>query len=203
MAATRRTLPANESINRDRRSRPAGSGPGLPQRHIPGHGPAVSSGQLRRRMRAARQVICLENFRDIPARLGHDPSRTMGEKQTPPTHPPRRGHTHQDTRHAGRSHDRAPRILMTANRELTGRTPGFISWPPAPPGSNCPVWRPLLAPRRSMWRLRPRAATPRFDLAIRSPWREDRHFPKALYGQPRWPNRLPPSSQPARSALPD
>ena len=71
------------------------------------------------------QVVRLKNFHDLPARLSHGPSGTVGEMQSPRTHPSRRDHTHQDTPVTGRSHDRAPGILMAAHRELTGRTPGF------------------------------------------------------------------------------
>ena len=91
------TLARNASIDRGPPLSRQRICPRLAQRHIPRHGLAVSPGQLRRRMGAAGQVKCLENLHDLPARLGHGPSGTMGEKQTPRTHPSRRDHTHQDT----------------------------------------------------------------------------------------------------------
>src|SRR5262249_46293407 len=77
--------------------------PGLPQCPLPRDRLTVTPGQLRRRMRAAGQVVRLQNLHDLPARLGHGPSGPVGEKQTPRTHPPRRDHTHQDTPVTGRS----------------------------------------------------------------------------------------------------
>ena len=84
--------------------------PGITQRHITGHGLTVSPGQLRRRMRATAQVIRLKNFHDLPARLGHGPSGTVGEmSHLEPTHPG--GTTHLRTR-------RSPGDLMTAHQEF-------------------------------------------------------------------------------------
>jgi hypothetical protein len=60
----------------------------LPQRHVSQDGLAVGTGQLRRRVRAAGQVIRLQNFHDLPARLSHGSLRAGGceaDTSNPPT----------------------------------------------------------------------------------------------------------------------
>ena len=86
---------ASISFGRDRR-RPDQRIPaaGLPQRHIPLHRLRITPGQLRRRMRAAGQVVRLQDFHDLPVRLGHGLSGQVGGKVSNPQPTSRRDPLH-------------------------------------------------------------------------------------------------------------
>jgi len=53
---------------------------GITQCHIPLHRLCITPGQLRRRMRAASQVVRLQDLHDLPVRLGHGLSGLVGCK---------------------------------------------------------------------------------------------------------------------------